>query len=90
VASVRFTRHLRLHFPDLAETRAAGSDLKEVVAALDRMHPGLADYLVDDRGALRLHVNIFINGEILRDRVGLTDPVSDEDEVFVMQALSGG
>ncbi|MGQ0722619.1 MAG: MoaD/ThiS family protein [Candidatus Eiseniibacteriota bacterium] len=87
---VRFTRHLLLHFPDLREGRVAGSTLSEVVGELERRHPGLAGYLVDDRGALRKHVNIFVNDELLRDRAGLSDPVGEADQVFIMQALSGG
>ena len=87
---VQFTRHLSVHFPDLQDFEVEGSTLAEVVAALDRRQPGLAAYLVDDRGALRPHVNLFINDELLRDRAALSDPVGTADRVFVMQALSGG
>ncbi|NNE43639.1 MAG: MoaD/ThiS family protein, partial [Gemmatimonadetes bacterium] len=66
----------------------AGS-LADVVRELDERHPGLADYLVDERGALRKHVNLFINDQLLQDRVALSDPVGEQDRVFVMQALSG-
>lgn len=90
MARVQFTRHLRLHFPALADVDVPGRTLAEIVERLDELHPGLRGYLVDDRGALRMHVNLFVNEEILRDRAGLTDPVSDGDRVFVMQALSGG
>jgi len=90
VARVRFTRHLRLHFPDLRDGEVEAGSLAELVAALDRRWPGLAGYLVDDRGALRRHVNIFVNGELLEDRVRLGDRIATGDEVFVMQALSGG
>ena len=90
MANVQFTRHLRIHFPALADVRLPGANVAEIVAGLEELHPGLAAYLIDDRGSLRMHVNIFINGEILRDRTSLMDTLSDEDEVFVMQALSGG
>jgi molybdopterin synthase sulfur carrier subunit len=46
--------------------------------------------VLDDRGELRHHMVVFIDGEMLRDRVNLTDPVRPESEVYVMQALSGG
>ena len=87
---VRFTRHLSVHFPGLRDAEAEGATLAEVVAALDRRWPGLADYLVDDRGSLRPHVNLFVNDELLRDRKALADPVGPDDRVTVMQALSGG
>jgi len=87
---VTFTRHLRVHFPDLADMTVPGDTLAAVVRNLDDRCPGLAAYLVDDRGALRRHVNIFVNEEILEDRKGLSDRVTGTDRVFVMQALSGG
>ena len=61
-----------------------------LVRALDDLHPGLAAYLVDDQGALRKHVNIFVNDQLLDDRKGLADRVGPGDRVFIMQALSGG
>lgn len=88
--TVQFTRHLRLHFPALEDVEVPGQSLAQIVRALDEMHPGLADYLVDEQGALRRHVNIFVNDELLSDRKGLGDPVAPRDRVFIMQALSGG
>lgn len=87
---VQFTRHLKLHFPDLRQTAVRPGTLAEVLRELDASYPGLADYLVDERGALRKHVNLFINDELLQDRGALSDPVGEQDRVFVMQALSGG
>ena len=37
--SVQFTRHLRMHFPDLADVEVEGATLADVVAQLDRLHP---------------------------------------------------
>ena len=41
-------------------------------------------------GALRKHMLVFIDGEQIHDRTGLSDPVTADAEVYVMQALSGG
>ena len=87
---VRFTSHLRLHFPDLEDSKLQGETLAEVVVELDRRHPGLANYIIDDQGSLRKHVNIFVNEQLLTDRVKLGDPVAPNDRIFIMQALSGG
>ena len=90
MAHVQFTSHLRRFFPDLQPVQVEAETVAEVVAALDRRFPGLARYVVDDQGALRKHVNIFLGEELVRDRRGLSDPVSGETRVFIMQALSGG
>jgi molybdopterin synthase sulfur carrier subunit len=90
MASVQCTRHLRLHFPDLEDVEVPGGSLAQIIRALDGMHPGIADYLLDERGALRRHVNIFVNERLLSDRRSLTDRVAPGDRVFIMQALSGG
>jgi molybdopterin converting factor small subunit len=88
--SVQFTRHLAVHFPKIRDVEVDGESLAEVVSALDRLHPGLADYLLDEHGSLRRHVNIFINEQLVRDRTRLRDKVAPGDLVFIMQALSGG
>jgi len=90
MARVAFTRHLLRFFPDLAEGQVEGSTVAEVVAALDGQHPGLARYLCEDRGGLRKHVNVFVDGELVRDRAELTDAVGPTSELFIVQALSGG
>jgi molybdopterin synthase sulfur carrier subunit len=46
--------------------------------------------LVDARGALRKHVNICVDGELILDRIKMTDSVDHTSEIFIMQALSGG
>jgi sulfur-carrier protein len=46
--------------------------------------------VLDDQGALRRHVVVYVNGQPVNDRVGLTDPVGPRDEIYVFQALTGG
>jgi hypothetical protein len=50
----------------------------------------LRGYVVDDQGALRQHVAIFVDNRPISDRAGLGDKVRHDSEIFVMQALSGG
>jgi hypothetical protein len=90
MAKVQFTRHLVRFFPTLQETEIEASTVAEVIAALEQLHPGLADYLVDERGALRKHVNIFIGNALVYDRDTLSDSVGPDCQVHVIQALSGG
>ena len=88
--TVEFTPHLARFFPDLETTRAEGATVAEVLASLERRHPGLRAYLVDERGSLRPHVNVFLGSRAVRDRRALSDAVAEDTRVFVFQALSGG
>ena len=88
--TVRFTSHLQRFFPSLSEIEVEGESVAEVVAALEERFPGLRAYIVDDQGALRQHVNIFVRKELIEDRMALSDPVEAHDEVYILQALSGG
>lgn len=91
MSCVRFTSHLQKFFPTLQQNiHIDGRTVAEVVMALDQRYPGLASYIVDERGALRKHVNIFIGEEMIADRLRLQDTVSSDQSIFIMQALSGG
>jgi sulfur-carrier protein len=87
---VSLTRHLQRFFPTLAEGEVAGATVRDLIDELDRRHPGLASYLIDERGRLRRHVNVFVGDEPIRDREALSDPVAPADRVSILQALSGG
>ena len=88
---VAFTRHLQRFFPDLAEGEVSGATTcVKVWDELERRHPGFRSYIVDEAGRLRRHVNIFVGEEPIRDRERLGDPVTRGDNIFILQALSGG
>ncbi|BFM10664.1 hypothetical protein R50072_08170 [Simiduia litorea] len=92
MARVEVTRHLHRFFPQLEDARLSvpGDSVAEVLAAVERQVPGFCDYVLDEQGRLRRHVNLCVNNTLLIDRNGLTDRVSESDTVFVFQALSGG
>jgi hypothetical protein len=90
MAWVSFTRHLQRFFPTLETCDVPGATVRELIDELERRHPGLAHYLVDETGRLRRHVNLFIGEEPVRDRAKLTDPLAPDSRVFILQALSGG
>jgi hypothetical protein len=46
--------------------------------------------VLDDQGAVRAHMVVFVDGHQIRDRRHLSDPVSPDGEIYVAQALSGG
>lgn len=86
---VRFTPHLQRHV-DSPPREVRGATVGEVLDAVFADNPRLRGYLLDDQGRLREHLSVFIDDEAVTDREGLSDPVPEEAEVFVLQALSGG
>ena len=90
MAKVKLTSALKRFFPTLAEVSVNASNIHDVLVELEQKYPGISGYLVDDDGRLRQHVNIFVKGELIKDRDTLTDSLNDQDEVLIFQALSGG
>lgn len=80
-------------FRRYVECPGASVEATSVGAALDayfRLFPAVRSYVVDDAGSVRQHVAVFLNDDLIVDRVALTDPVADGDRLHVFQALSGG
>jgi molybdopterin synthase sulfur carrier subunit len=86
---ISFTENLRRHIP-CPPISAEGTTVRELLGAVFADNPQLRSYILDDQGRVRRHVNVFINAQMVADRVTLSDPVGPRDEVFVFQALSGG
>ena len=84
-----FTSHLQRHLTCPA-VDVAGETVREVLDAVFAENKLARGYVLDDQSALRKHVIVFVNGERVRDRVGLTDAVPRDGQVYVLQALSGG
>ena len=67
-----------------------GHTVADVLRAYFEQFPTLRGYVLEDAGALRRHMTIFVNGLAIHDRRNLSDPVPAGGEVLIMQALSGG
>ena len=68
----------------------AGASVGEVLDGLFAEHPNLRGYVVDEHGAVRHHVAVFVDGDAIRDKRNLSQALAERAEVYVMQALSGG
>ena len=86
---VVFTPHLKRHL-DYEDQSVSAKTVREAVEAGFDENPRLRGYILDDQSRLRQHVVIFVDGQTIQDRDGLSDPVSPSSEIYVMQALSGG
>ena len=86
---VVFTQNLQRHV-DCPPCEVEADTVRAALDAAMLQRPKLRGYVLDEHGALRRHMNVFVAGEPIRDRVALSDAVGMDDEVYVMQALSGG
>jgi len=87
--TVSFTRALaRFLAAPFATVEAA--TVGDALGAVFVSRSTLRGYVLDDQGALRRHVIVYVNGQPVNDREGLTDPVGPRDEIYVFQALTGG
>ena len=86
---VAFTANLERHVacPPMS---VAGATVAEALDHVFAANPPVRPYILDERGAVRPHMTIFIDGRQITDRVRLTDPVSADAELYIFQALSGG
>ncbi len=78
---------LRSYTGEAAWVQAQGATLDELLTDLDRQYQGIRFRMVDEQGRLRRHVRFFVNGEAVLDP---TRALSPQDEVCIVQALSGG
>jgi molybdopterin converting factor small subunit len=84
--------HVCLHGPlrNLAGGRAtqevAGANVQAVLRGLEDLHPTVSGWILDERGAIRRHINVFVNGE----RGGEETSVAAGDRVEVLPAITGG
>lgn len=85
-ALVRLRGQLKKLAGDQADHELSGSTVGELLRALEREQPALAGWIVDERGHIRRHINVFVNAEQAREE----DPIADGDCVDILPAISGG
>lgn len=80
-------RHLNVK-PDFA---VDASDLEGLLDEMERTHQGFRDSICDESGKIRTYVNVFVNGENVRqDSDALSTPLRDGDEVYILASVAGG
>jgi molybdopterin converting factor small subunit len=86
MAVVRLRGPLKRLAGDCREHALTGATVQELLRALEAAHPATAGWILDERGSIRRHINVFVNGELgARDTA-----VGDDDRVDVLPAISGG
>jgi sulfur-carrier protein len=89
-ASVRIPTILRNYTGGAGEVTANGSTLAEILNSLEADHPGIRARVLDDTGALRRFVNVYVGDEDVRFAGGLEAAVSDGAKISIIPAVAGG
>jgi hypothetical protein len=89
VPHVVFTPAIQRHV-DCPPREVAGATVRAALESYFAQHAPARTYVLDEQGALRQHVVVFVDGAQVRDRRALDDAVAPGAEIYVMQALSGG
>lgn len=89
MAQVTFTQSLERHVP-CPPREVPGHTVRDALEVYFAAEPRVRGYILDEQGALRRHVVIFVDGQQVQDREGLGDAIGDSASIYVMQALSGG
>lgn len=89
MATISFTPNLLRH-QATPTVQVEGVTVGQALEGYFQANPQVRNYILDDQGSLRKHVAIFLNQELINDRTKLSDPVGQNDTLYVVQALSGG
>lgn len=89
-ASVRIPTILRTYTGGAAEVTAEGTTLQDVLNSLDAQYAGIAARVLDDNGALRRFVNVYVNDDDVRFLDGLATPIADGANISIIPAVAGG
>jgi molybdopterin synthase sulfur carrier subunit len=81
---------LRVRCRVAAELQVPASSVRSLLEELERRHPSLHQSVCDETGAVRRHVNLFVNASHVRDREGLDTALEPGDSVTILPAVSGG
>jgi molybdopterin converting factor small subunit len=90
VATVRIPGSLRAQVGGASTLEVEGATVEEIIDHLAAEHPDIRGRLLDDTGALRRFVNVFVDDEDIRHREGIHTPVEPGQRVSILPAVAGG
>jgi sulfur-carrier protein len=89
-ATVRIPTILRTFTSGAGEVTAEGATLREVLDDLESSHPGILDRILDETGALRRFVNVYVGDDDVRFIGGLDAEIADGARISIIPAVAGG
>jgi molybdopterin synthase sulfur carrier subunit len=88
--TIHVPRELRAYCKGASALMLSATSVRAALDALERRHPSFYRGICDDTGAVRRHVNVFVNKDHMRDRDGLDTALVPGDEIIILPAVSGG
>jgi molybdopterin synthase sulfur carrier subunit len=86
MALVKLREPLKRQAGGRSEHRIDAASVVEVLRELERAQPAMSGWILDERGLIRRHINVFVNGERAAEQTSL----ADDDRIEVLPAISGG
>ena len=86
MALVRLRGPLKKLAGGRGEHDIAGDTVVDLLRELERAQPAVSGWILDERGQIRPHINVFLNGERVREEAS----IGSDDRVDVLPAISGG
>ena len=89
---------ITIHVPRELRTSCEGAktlvlsapSVRAVLEEIEQRHPSLYRSVCDETGAVRRHVNLFVNSDHVRERQGLDTELKADDVIMIIPAVSGG
>jgi molybdopterin synthase sulfur carrier subunit len=88
--SVRIPTPLRSATGGVAEVTVDAATVRDMVADLERQHPGIRDRICEESGEIRRFVNVFVGDEDIRFLQGLDTQIPPGTQVSIIPAVAGG
>jgi sulfur-carrier protein len=90
IITIHVPAMLRANCGGAADLPVSAANVRDALEELERGHPELHRNICDETGAVRRHVNLFVNSSHMRDREGLDTPLAPGDVLTILPAVSGG
>ena len=88
--SIQIPSSLRDQCGGVMQLSVSAATVRAALEQLEQSHPSLYRSVCDETGAVRRHVNLFINSSLVRERETLSSPLEPGDVLSIMTAVSGG
>jgi sulfur-carrier protein len=90
MVTIELPSALQPYAQDRTEVAVEAATVAEALGALAGLHAGVVDRVLDERGVIRQHVNIFVDGENVRFLDGMRTPLHASSTIVIVPAVSGG